>query len=217
MLISDLAAAAEYAILALLLIVAFDYLMLRIERRIAAVSDSKGKGRGRGGNPIIKDLADLVKLMSRGGSRASQNQLLLPLSVCAMLAIAIFLVLVIPLYPSAPLAGLGVGALAMLAAVSLLPPLTFLIGSYDSRRLDGAFAQQSSIALLGYVIPIIITVVTVAMLAGSYGFLDIVNAQSSSWFVLLTPLGFAVFFIALHGRARQAALRGLGGVFGPWP
>ena len=55
----------------------------------------------------------------------------------------------------------------MLAVISLLPSLTFLIGSYDSRRLDGAFAQQSAIALLGYVIPIVITVVTVAILAGS--------------------------------------------------
>jgi NADH-quinone oxidoreductase subunit H len=51
--------------------------------------------------------------------------------------------------------------------------------------------------MIGYEVPLGICIVSVAIMAGSLNIVDIAQAQSPLWFIIMQPLGFIVFFIAL--------------------
>ena len=51
--------------------------------------------------------------------------------------------------------------------------------------------------MIGYEVPLGITIVSVAVMVGSLNIVEIAQAQSPIWFIFLQPLGFIVFFIAL--------------------
>ena len=51
--------------------------------------------------------------------------------------------------------------------------------------------------MIGYEVPLGICVVSVAIMAGSLDIVKIAEAQSPLWFIIMQPLGFVVFFIAL--------------------
>jgi NADH-quinone oxidoreductase subunit H len=57
-------------------------------------------------------------------------------------------------------------------------------------------AVRAAAQLIAYELPLILTAVGVAMLAGTLSLVGIVEAQRDYWFVLVQPLGFLIFVMA---------------------
>jgi len=64
---------------------------------------------------------------------------------------------------------------------------------------------------ISYELPLVLSLVPVVMLAGSFSLVDIVNAQSRYPFILVQPVSFVIFFLSAGGRDQKDSLRPAGG------
>ena len=90
--------------------------------------------------------------------------------------------------------------LDLLFIVFLLAFATFVVAvlSYSSASSFTTVASgRLFLQYVSYEIPLVISIITPAILVGSLSVQDIVNAQSSRWNVLLMPMSLGVFLVAL--------------------
>lgn len=192
------AAVAAYAVLVVLLIVAFDYVFGWAERKVIARIQSRHGPTKVGKYGLLQNFADMTKLLSKEHSTPrSAGRFMFLLAIPAMLAVTIFLVMLVPLSPALVASDLGLGALALFVVMSFMPLLIFVSGVSSGNKFSAIGAQRSVIMLLSYEIPLMIVIATVALLAGSYDFVGIIGAQTQTWFVFLMPVGFGVFFVTM--------------------
>ena len=77
----------------------------------------------------------------------------------------------------------------------------------------GGWASNSKYSLLGgirgaaqmisYELPLVLSLVPVVMLAGSFSLVDIVNAQSRYPFIVLQPVSFVIFFLSAAAEIKR--------------
>jgi len=82
-----------------------------------------------------------------------------------------------------------------MSTVSVFGAFLVAYGSNNKYGLLGAFRNFAR--MVGYEVPLGISVISVAIMAGSLNIIDVAHAQSPIWFIFLQPLGFIVFFVAL--------------------
>jgi NADH-quinone oxidoreductase subunit H len=187
-----------YAILVLILIMAFDYFFGWIERKTIAKIQGRHGPTYAGKYGILQNLADFVKLLSKENflpKGADKNLFLITIPL--MLAISIFAILLLPFSPNAIGSNIGLGMLTVFVLLSSMPLLIFISGFSSGNKFSAISAQRSILVLLGYEVPLFVVLASVGALAGSYNIVEMINAQSGGWFVLLMPIGFIVFFIVM--------------------
>ncbi|MHC1625603.1 MAG: F420H2 dehydrogenase subunit FpoH [Methermicoccaceae archaeon] len=106
---------------------------------------------------------------------------------------------------------MDVGVLYVEAVGSVSVFAIFMAGWGSDSKYATLGAFRSIAKMIGYEVPLAITVVSIAVMAGSLNFVDIVNIQHSfssfglegvlshvpAWFILLNPLAFILFGICL--------------------
>ncbi len=109
-------------------------------------------------------------------------------------AVAVFLV--IPFGDTIWAENLDVGLFFVLAisAVSVIGILMAGWASANKFSLIGAL--RAAAQLIAYELPLILSAVGVAMLAGTLSLVGIVQAQEAYWYVLVQPIGFVIFIMA---------------------
>lgn len=130
----------------------------------------------------------------------------------ALFIIAPFLVFVpalitfvaIPIYKNLVVRNLDIGVFYIFAAATLIPVGMIVAGwaSYNKYSLLGglrAAAQQ-----ITYEVPLMLAILGVVVYAGSLNVIDIVEAQSKIWFILIQPFGFIFFFITIIAELNRA-------------
>ncbi len=155
---------------------------------------------------LFQLVADAIKLMTKEDLIPSKADKLL--FVCAPIALmgSVFLMLVaIPFgavfvngveYPIvATDMDVSILYIEAVSSVSIIGAFMYAYSSNNKYSLLGAFRNFAR--MIGYEVPLGITVVSVAVMVGSLNIVDIAQAQSPLWFIFLQPLGFVVFFIAL--------------------
>lgn len=88
----------------------------------------------------------------------------------------------------------------LLFIIFILAFATFVVAvlSYSSASSFTTVASgRLVLQYVSYEIPLVISIITPAILAGSLSVASIVSSQSIWWYVLLAPISFAVFIIAL--------------------
>lgn len=101
---------------------------------------------------------------------------------------------VIPFAQGAILVDLNVGAVYVIA-VSSISVLGILMASWASGNKYSLISGMRAIAqMVSYELPVVMSLVGVAILAGSFSMIKIVEAQSIPY-ILLQPLGFLIFFL----------------------
>jgi NADH-quinone oxidoreductase subunit H len=73
----------------------------------------------------------------------------------------------------------------------------FMVAYSANNKFSTLGAFRNFARMIGYEVPLGICVVSVAIMAGSLDVVKIAEAQSPLWFIIMQPLGFVVFFIAL--------------------
>ncbi len=89
------------------------------------------------------------------------------------------------------------GALFALAAFSIAPFAILLAGWSSNNKYTLIGGMRSAAQMMSYEIPLILCAASVFLLAGSFNFVDIVDAQSDVWFLIPLFIGFVVFLVCL--------------------
>jgi NADH-quinone oxidoreductase subunit H len=118
------------------------------------------------------------------------------LAPAVVLVPTILVIVVIPFGETIYAENLDVGIFFVMAisAVSVIGVLMAGWASANKSSLIGAV--RAAAQLIAYELPLILTAVGVAMLAGTLSLVGIVEAQRDYWFVLVQPLGFLIFVMA---------------------
>ena len=146
---------------------------------------------------ILQNLADIVKLLAKENIiPKNADKLVFSTVPLLLLALFIFLIYLLP-FPDSLGIDISVGLLAIFVLLSFAPLLIFLTGAASGNKFSLISAQRSVIMSLAYEVPLILSVAAVALYAGSFNIADIVNSQAKIPFIVLMPIGFVVFFIAM--------------------
>ncbi|MGC8662172.1 MAG: complex I subunit 1/NuoH family protein [Candidatus Micrarchaeia archaeon] len=197
MLTNEIVDVIKDTVIIFVFIVFFDYVFGWIERKIIAKAQLRHGPTYVGKFGLLQNFADIVKLLAKENIVPSNaDKLVFSLAPIILLALIIFLIYLVQFSSTIGLS-LSLGLLAIFVLLSFAPILIFLIGASSGNKFAAISAQRSVIMSLGYEIPMILAVVGVALYSGSFNIYNIVNAQSKTPFILLMPIGFAVFFIAM--------------------
>ena len=204
-LIVSIAFLVVYAILVSILMSVYAYIFGWVERKlIAKVQYRHGPNRvGKYG--ILQNLADLVKLIAKEIRYPdSADKTMMAVSLIALVSVIVFIILLLPLTPGLLATNLGLGLLLVFVVLGFSPLLLFITGFASGNKFGELGAQRSVLMLIGYSIPLVIVVGTVAFAAGGFNIGSVVAAQSSLPFAVLMPLGFVVFFIIMLAEMERS-------------
>jgi NADH-quinone oxidoreductase subunit H len=165
---------------------------------VAVIEGWVSTGRLRPAGPVLSAVALLGResIVPRRPDRIFFEVAPPLLLVSAVLAFS-----VLPLAPGLFVADLATGALFVNAALVYVMVALLMAGWGP----DGAYAMVGGWRflgqLIGYSMPIVMTIVGVAMRAESLLTTRVVASQASLWNVIYQPIGFAVFFLAAMALA----------------
>lgn len=146
---------------------------------------------------ILQTIADAIKLVTKEDLIPSETDKTLYWLAPIVVFVPSFVVwTVIPFTPSLVIQEMELGLLFVLACSTLSIVGLIMAGWSSANKYSVLGALRSTAQLVSYEIPIIVTALTIAMLADSLNLIEIVKAQSSVAYVLFQPLGLALFFIA---------------------
>ena len=172
--------------------------LIWVERKVAGHMQARMGPMRLGPHGIIQPIADVIKLMSKEDVIPKNvDRWVYVLAPIVAFAPAFTVFLVIPFGPTLIGQDLNI-ALVLIAALTSFTVISFLMAGWSSNNKWSLLgAMRSTAQLISYEVPLIISVASVALLAGSLSLQDIVRAQSESfWYVLVQPLGFLIFLTA---------------------
>jgi NADH-quinone oxidoreductase subunit H len=111
---------------------------------------------------------------------------------------------VIPISPTLIIRDLNVGLL-LIFAFSTLSVLAILMAGWSSNNKYSLLGAIRSVAQnIAYEIPLLITAMSIILMAGSFKLTDIVARQSCLWNIFLQPLAFLLFTICGTAETNRA-------------
>ena len=146
---------------------------------------------------LLQPIADALKLVVKEDIMPAWVDK--PIYWLAPLAVFIpsFLVWVaVPFSSDLVLRNMDLGLLYILA-MSVISIIGLIMAGWASANKYGVMGGLRSAAqLISYEIPLIVIAMTIAMLAGTLNLTDIAVGQGYQWYILLQPMGAAIFLLA---------------------
>ncbi len=179
--------------------------LIWMERKVSAHMQLRLGPMEVGPHGAVQTVADALKLM--GKELITPEEADRP--VFRLAPIVIFLpvllsFLVIPFSRTLIIKDLNVG-IVLILAFSTLAVLAILMAGWSSNNKYAVFGAIRSVAQnIAYEIPLLITVMSVILMVGSFRLSDIVAAQGSYWFVLVQPLAFILFITCATAETNRA-------------
>jgi len=179
--------------------------LIWMERKVSAHMQLRLGPMEVGPHGAVQTVADALKLM--GKELITPEEVDRP--VYRLAPIVIFLpvllsFLVIPFSRSLIIKDMNMG-IVLILAFSTLAVLAILMAGWSSNNKYAVFGAIRSVAQnIAYEIPLLITVMSVILMVGSFKLSDIVAAQGSYWFVLVQPLAFILFIICATAETNRA-------------
>lgn len=168
-----------------------------LERKvIARMQDRIGPNRVGGRYGQLQMVADVIKMITKEVIIPDgADKLSFMLAPIVGVSTALLLLAVLPFAPGVIGADLNVGLLYIMG-ISSISVVTFILagwGSNNKYALLGAF--RSVAQLVSYEVPLVIAFLIPAMLASTLSTVELVEAQSIP-FILMVPLAALIFFIS---------------------
>jgi NADH-quinone oxidoreductase subunit H len=192
-------------LLLLTLLMVLDIFLVWLERKVVSrFQDRIGPNRV-GPYGLIQPFADIIKLIIKedttpdGADKVVYN--IAP--VLSMMSVLIVWT-VIPLAPVMLGVDLNVGVLFLIAA-GAIGTLSLIMAGWSSNNkfaLIGGFRQVAM--MVAFEIPMLTMLLIPTIFAGSMNMNDIIQGQSSIWYVVLSPLGALIFLIAVIAELGRA-------------
>lgn len=177
-----------------------------LERKLSADIQSRMGPCRVGKYGLLQLVADAIKLFTKEDLKPLNADSLLFNNANIFMLGSVFLMLVaLPVgavfingveYPLAVTQmDISVLYIEAVSALSIFGIFMVAYGSNNKYSLLGAFRNFAR--MVGYEVPLGITVVSVAAMTGSLNIVDISSAQGLHWNIFLQPLGCFVFFVSL--------------------
>lgn len=187
-----------FVIIAYLVVFAAALVNIYFERRaMAFIGDRLGPNR-TGWQGVLQSIADAFKMMGKEDFRpAGADPILFTLAPILVMIGTVAIQLVVPYTGGLVAADLNVGII-FLVAITSFTTLAILLGGWSSRNkysLVGALRAAAS--MISYEIPMILSLLIVAMVVGSLSIVDVVAAQADyRWIAFYAPFTFLIYYIA---------------------
>ncbi len=189
-------------IVALINVLNFLWIFRKLSGRILDFYGPYYVGYGIGG--WLQNLADGVKLFVKEIIvPAKADRLGYLLAPILYVGSSLLILAVIPLSVNFGVATnesgeyVAAGAVFALAAFAIAPLAILLAGWSSNNKYTLIGGMRSAAQMMSYEIPLILSAASVFLLAGSFNFVDIVDAQHDIWFAIPLFIGFVVFLICL--------------------
>ncbi len=179
--------------------------LIWVERKVSAHMQLRPGPMEVGPHGALQSLADAIKLMSK--------ELITPEEVDKpiywLAPIVVFLpvllsFLVIPFSQTMIIRDMNVG-IVLILAFSTLSVLAILMAGWSSNNKYSVFGAIRSVAQnVAYEIPLLVTVMSIILMVGSFKLSDIVAAQSQTWFIFVQPLAFLLFITCATAETNRA-------------
>ncbi|MGC9157231.1 MAG: complex I subunit 1/NuoH family protein [Candidatus Micrarchaeia archaeon] len=194
-----------YAVLVGLLVILVDYFLGWLERKVVAKAQLRHGPTMVGKFGLLQNLADFTKLLAKSSYLPKRaDRLLFTLALPFMLALAIFLILLLPLVPSLGFGNFASSLVLVFALFSFTPLFIFIVGASSGNKFAEIGAQRSVLMLLSYELPMIFVIASLGILARSLNLFAIVQAQSKIWYIAFLPIGFFVFFVSMLAELERS-------------
>jgi NADH-quinone oxidoreductase subunit H len=179
--------------------------LIWMERKVSAHMQLRPGPMEVGYHGCIQTVADALKLM--GKELITPEEADKP--VFWLAPIVIFLpvllsFLVIPFSSTWIIRDMNVG-IVLILGFSTLSVLAILMAGWSSNNKYAVFGAIRSVAQnVAYEIPLLVTVMSIILMVGSFKLSDIVAAQSDYWFVMVQPLAFILYLICATAETNRA-------------
>ncbi len=179
--------------------------LIWMERKVAAHIQLRPGPMEVGWHGAIQTVADAVKLL--GKELITPEEVDRP--VYWLAPIVVFLpvllsFLVIPFSSAWIIRDMNVGILLILA-FSTMAVLAILMAGWASNNKYSVFGAIRSVAQnVSYEIPLLIAVMSVILMVGSFSLSDIVAAQERYWYILVQPLAFLLYLTCATAETNRA-------------
>src|SRR5690606_16683712 len=171
-----------------------------LERKISAKMQARIGPSRVGPHGALQLVADGLKMFSKEDIRpALADARVWALAPVVMFAPAILVFYVLPLGPNTVIGrDLNVGVLYLAAVTSFTLVGVFMAGWGSNSKYSLLGAMRAGAALMAYEIPLVLSVLTVALLAGTLSLQGIVEAQVERGYYFIFPgiVAFIVYFIS---------------------
>lgn len=179
--------------------------LIWMERKVSAHMQLRPGPMEVGWHGAIQTVADALKLM--GKELITPKDVDRPVYLLAPIVVflpVLLSFLVIPFSHSLIIRDMNVGVLLILAFAALTV-LAILMAGWASNNKYSIFGAIRSVAQnVAYEIPLLITLMSIILMVGSFSLAKIVEAQSTYWFVLVQPLAFILYITCATAETNRA-------------
>jgi NADH-quinone oxidoreductase subunit H len=162
---------------------------------------------------FFQPVADIIKLLTKEDTMPGEADRSIFLYAPAVVGVTTLLLFaVIPFGEGFTFLGrripmivtdLNIGILFVLALLSLGVYGVALGGWASNSKYSLLGAIRGAAQMISYELPLALSLVPVVMLAGSFSLVDIVNAQSRYFFILVQPVSFILFFLSAAAEIKR--------------
>ncbi|MCL6621340.1 MAG: NADH-quinone oxidoreductase subunit NuoH [Syntrophobacterales bacterium] len=179
--------------------------LIWMERKVSAHMQLRPGPMEVGWHGAIQTIADALKLL--GKELITPREVDRPVYLAAPIVIFLPVLvsfLVIPFSQNLIIRDMNVGVLLILSFAALTV-LAILMAGWASNNKYAVFGAIRSVAQnVAYEIPLLITLMSVILMVGSFRLTDIVAAQSRVWFILVQPVAFILYIICATAETNRA-------------
>jgi NADH-quinone oxidoreductase subunit H len=87
--------------------------------------------------------------------------------------------------------------LLFIVTIASINVLTIVIAGWSSNNKYSLFGAMRSVAQnISFEVPVLLSILCIALMTGTYSMQGIVQAQDTVWFILIQPFAFIIYFIA---------------------
>jgi len=187
------------AIVGILLIIVFVLTIIIVfiwwERRLLGRFQLRTGPNRCGPEGIFQPIATAIKILLKEDIVPDKADKLIHFVAPIIVFVPILMLFaVIPISEGAILVDLNIGIIYIIA-ISSISVIGIFMASWASNNKYSLIAGMRAIAqMVSYELPVVLSIVGVALVAGSFSMIKIVEAQSIPY-ILLQPLGFIIFFL----------------------